>query len=123
MVLQCVCISSLNNKINIKYNCNLRLIPVMIHVSSFLWLPEQPILVNWALSHHFPLSLPLEEPLDGGLRGARLTLQEGAAALHPKLHRLPQAFLHCTNRKTMKTAHKSVKACGAELKPPSYLWH
>lgn len=38
---------------------------------------------------HFPLPLPLEEPLDCGLRGTRLTLQEGTAALHPKLHRLP----------------------------------
>lgn len=43
---------------------------------------------------HFPLSLPLEEPLDGGLRRARLTLQEGTAALHPKLHCFSQTFLH-----------------------------
>lgn len=46
-------------------------------------------------SHQLPLSLPLEEPLDGGLGGAGLTLQEGAAALHAELHRLSQPFLHC----------------------------
>lgn len=46
-------------------------------------------------SHQLPLSLPLEEPFDGGLGGAGLTLQEGAAALHAELHRLSQPFLHC----------------------------
>lgn len=50
------------------------------------------------LPHQFPLSFPLEQPLDGGLRRARLTLQEGAAALHPKLHRFSQTLLYCTER-------------------------
>lgn len=50
------------------------------------------------LTHQFPLSFPLEQPLDGGLRRARLTLQEGAAALHPKLHRFSQTLLYCTER-------------------------
>lgn len=50
------------------------------------------------LPHQFPFSFPLEQPLDGGLRRARLTLQEGAAALHPKLHRFSQTLLYCTER-------------------------
>lgn len=69
------------------------------------------------LSHQFPLSLPLEEPLDGCLRRARLTLQEGAAAFHPELHRFPQTSFHCTDteataaqkQRTAFTLHRVVK--------------
>lgn len=57
--------------------------------------------------HHFPLSFSLEEPLHCGLRGARLTLQESAAALHTKLHRLFQTFLSCKHVQKEKSEHEN----------------
>ena len=77
------------------------------------------------LPHQFPLSLPLEQPLDGGLRRARLTLQEGAAALHPKLHRLSQTLLYCAERDERNCDNCKRNSfnfkCAKHKKPPD-LW-
>lgn len=47
-----------------------------------------------SVSYCFSFAVFLAEPFDGGLRGSWLALQERAAPLNPKLHRLPQTLLY-----------------------------
>lgn len=81
-------------------------------------------LLKVQLPHQLPLSAPLEEPLDGGLRGPGLTLQEGAAALHAKLHRFSQALLHCAQTQTAgdATAQRKRKRAHARARKTAHLW-